>query len=221
VHGEAGASLIQLEALLSLGLGPEDDPARWQFTGALRRGDLDLVLPPASTSTFQEMPRWDDYHAQLRSPLLGGELRALVFGSQDSMVVEGGPVNGSTTSSESSSFTTEGLAWTAHREGWLLQASAWAGQNRQYVDLGPNETLQEDPYTLGGRAEAGVGVAEDHSFDFGAEYQETRTLMSGVFARLPAELGTDISFSALTNTAVDAWGEPGSRTAGRSCPGPP
>jgi outer membrane receptor protein involved in Fe transport len=205
LNGDLGSSLIQMEGLLSLGLGPDDEPNRWQAVGAYRRGNLDLVLPPSST--FVSLPRWEDYHGQVRGALLGGQLRLMAFGSQDSMAVQGGAI--AADSQYANSFNTQGLDWTLRSQGCLLSARAWANQAHQWVDLGGGLQLQADPYGMGSRLELGATLFEEHAVNAGAEYQETRTYVSGHFPRVPLEFGTNIVFNDLPVSSINAWGSKG------------
>ena len=191
LHGEAGLSMINAGALLSY--AKEDGPA---ISADYRRGYFDLVLDKNITDTG--VPRYQDYATKL----WWGDFGLTVFGSQDEL-----NVNSATShSSWESDFNTLGLSYEPHWGPWWLSAKAGASLARAAVDLGPDLNLDRRPYEWLASVETGASPGSDHELDFGAQWRQTRTMLSGTFKRLPVELGTGFDFNAAQTVSVDALG---------------
>jgi hypothetical protein len=203
LHGEVGGSLIQAEALVSLAQGDQG----WSAEGAWRQGTLQLVL--GNNPAFAGLPAWQDWHAQLRGPAFGGNLRLMGYGSVDSLVAQGGP--DASTSTWDSSFQSLGGVWQRKLQDWSLELRAWSSADTQSVDLGPQLYITEKPFIYGGLVELGDHLAGQHGLDLGAQWQSTTTQVSGIFNRVPLEWDSTLAsdFNAATAGPVDdvsgAW----------------
>jgi hypothetical protein len=184
-HGEIGVSAIQAGALLSEG----------GFTGSYRRGYFDLVFPQGINDVG--LPAYQDSLMRWKGPALGGALRLLAFGSQDSLAAQGHRWD--------SAFGTVGLGWDRQVGDWRWQFTGAASLAQMDVDLGPDLRLSRRPYEwwLGLQTDL---VVEGHAINAGLQWHQTRTILEGSFARLPVELGTGIAFQDLTRSSVNALG---------------
>jgi hypothetical protein len=209
LHGEAGFSLIQAGALLSLAQAAGADG--WSVEGAWRSGTLQWVL--GGNPAFAGLPAWADWHAQIRGPAWGGTLRLVGQGATDSLVAQGGP--DASTSRWDNGFASAGATWQGRLGAWSLDLRAWGGADRQSADLGPQLNLIESPSTLGGLVELDRRLSGQHDLDLGAQWQGTWTRMQGVFNRVPLELGSTLAseFNPATAGPVDDEGRKGLSSA--------
>lgn len=193
-HGEAGLSAIQAGALLS----HTGDGGAW--TGSYRRGFFDLVFPGGINEVG--LPSYQDALARWKGRLLDGDLRVLLFGSQDALSAR----SAGSVHAWDSAFATLGLGWERRWDDWRWSFKAAASDARMAVDLGPDLRLERRPYEWWLGFEGSARLNGDQEVDLGAQWHQTRTILDGTFARLPVELGTGIAFQDLTRSSVSALG---------------